>query len=134
MRLDPGGLARIRQVRAHRCAQLLGRRGGIVGLADPGLGLDDLPQPPVRNALPVGKATAAPPRADVSGVLERALELPDKTALADPGPADDCDELDCLVPFRTRQRVAEERELVLASDERRERRPLLRRAHGRTGV
>ena len=86
-----------------------------VVVGDPGRGLDHLGERPVRDALAVGQAA---PREN-AGALETVHELAGETALADPGLAEDGEEVRAPVPNGARERVLEELELGLTADERR---------------
>ena len=89
----------------------------VVRLEDPRLGLDDLPERPERDALAVGQAAAVAPRDDVRPLVERGAELGHEPALADPGLADDRDELHGRLALGAEERLEQERALVLAADE-----------------
>ena len=71
---------------------LLGLLGRVV-LEDARLCLDDLGQRPEGHSLAVGKRPALAPRDEFGVLLDRSEQLEDEPALADPGDADDCDQL-----------------------------------------
>ena len=109
--------ARTRRRGRDRLVEL---RGGllVVGLEDPGLGLDDLPERPERDALAVGQAATVSPGDEIGPVVESRAELGDEAALADPGLAHDRHELHRRLALRAQERLEQERLLVLAADER----------------
>ena len=102
----------------HRDELLLGRRR-VVGLENPGVRLDDLAERPEADALAVGERAALPPGDELGVGLGDLEQLGDEAALADPGHADERDELRGLLSPRARERVGEQAALALAADERR---------------
>ena len=58
---------------------------GRVGLKNAGLGLDDLPQGPERDAVPIRQAATLTPRHELLAVVDEAPELLNQPALADSG-------------------------------------------------
>ena len=91
--------------------------GRGVGLQDPGMGLEDLSQRPIRDALSVREASPLAPDGDVGRAVEVRPELGDDPALPDPGFADDGDELDATPGDRLLEYAPEDREVHLATDE-----------------
>jgi hypothetical protein len=128
MTLDPSGLRPIGYEIANRSAELRLDRRRAVSLHDPRLSLHHLPKGPVRDSLAVWQATAAPPDDEAGLVLERALEFPDESTLADSGYPDEGDQLDRAVAPGARERVQDQAQLLLPADERGERRALVVRA------
>ena len=92
--------------------------GGCVGLQDPGVGLQDLPQRPERDALPVGQAPSLTPGDEVGFGVDVAEELGDDPALAEPRLAHDRDELDRGRRHGLVEDALQQRQVDLAADER----------------
>ena len=92
---------------------------GRVGLEDAALGLDDLPERPERDPLPVGKAAALPPGHEVGALVDVREELGGEAALAHPRLADDRHQLARALLGRALERPDQQRLLELAADERR---------------
>ena len=98
--------------------ELLGRLARAFGLEDSGLRLDDLPERPERDAFAVRKrAAVAPVDEPELSRLDRLEELEDQPALADPGDADERQELRRALARDADERLAEKVELPLAADE-----------------
>ncbi len=78
---EPGALVAFGE---HRVELGRGDVGGV-GLEDPGVGLEDLPQRPEGDPLPVGQAAALPPGDQVGLRVDVGAELGHDPALAEPG-------------------------------------------------
>ena len=92
-----------------------------VPLENTGLRLDDLAERPERDPVAVREATALTPGDQLGVRLDDLRELVDETALADPGDADERQELRrALVPGAL-EGVPDDTELALAADELRAR-------------
>jgi hypothetical protein len=92
---------------------------GRVGLEDAALGLDDLPERPEGDPLPVGEAAALPPANELPGaILEVAEELRAEPALAHPRLAHDRDQLAGALLRRALEGADQQRPLELPADER----------------
>ncbi len=89
-----------------------------VGLEDPRLRLDHLGQRPEGDAFAVGQRAALAPVGQLGLALDHLRELVDETALADPGNADEGDELRRSLRAHTFQRAHEHVDLALAADQR----------------
>ena len=115
----PPGLPGLVEDVLDRGAKLCFGRLGVVALQDPGLRLRHLAERPEGDALAVRERASLPP-GDVLGRVgvESGEELPDESALSDPGDADQCDELRGSVALRAGDRVEERVELVAPSDQR----------------
>ena len=100
-------------------AKLFDRDIERIVVGDVGRALDHLGERPVRDALAVRKAA---PRED-RRALERREKLVREAGLADAGLAVDREEVSAPVSHRAGERVLEQLELVLASDQRRDRDP-----------
>ena len=117
VRLDPAGLDGILDRARDRLPEPVAGSRRIVLLEDPRLRLDDLGQRPERGAVAVRETTALTPADHVRLGIDDPPHLVDQPALADTGHADDGDELrDPLVP-RSTERVTQQAELDLATDE-----------------
>ena len=97
-------------------AQLLDRLANGVVVGDPGRRLHHLGERPVGDPLAVGQAAAG----QHGRALERADELTDKAALADPRLAVNGDEVRAPVARGTLEGVGEQVELGFAADQRRD--------------
>ena len=86
-------------------------------LEDAGLRLDDLAERPQRDPVAVGEAAALAPGDELGVGVDDALELVDEPALADPGDADEREELRRALVARPLERVPDDSELALAADE-----------------
>jgi hypothetical protein len=84
---------------------------------DAGLRLDDLAERPQRHALAVREAAALTPRDDLRVLVDDPMQLVHETTLAEPGHADERDELRRPRGADPAERVAEDTQLLLASDE-----------------
>ena len=89
-----------------------------VGLKDAGLGLDDLPQGPERDAVPVGQAATLTPRHELGAVVDEAPELVDQPALADPGLTEQGDQPHRTFPHGVGVAPLEQVQLAVTADER----------------
>ena len=89
--LEPLALGRLLDHGRDRVGQLGRDRGRVVELEDAGLGLEDLPEGPEADALPVRQAMALTPGDQLGLGVDELPELADQPALADPGLAADCD-------------------------------------------
>ena len=104
------------------------RRGGLVRRQHVEL-LQHLDDRPVGDPLAVGEAAAAD-----DGRLDRGQNLRDQPRLADAGIADDRHQLAAPLGLHALPRLPDERELALASDERRPMPSLRRLAHAQEPV
>ncbi len=97
------------------------RRGGrpVVVFEDASLRLHDLAERPDASTLAVGERPSLSPPVQVGIFVEDAEELGDEPALADPGHADERDELRRLLATAALERVGEDRQLAVAADNRR---------------
>ena len=86
---EPGALVAFGE---HRL-ELRRRDLGCVGLQDPGVGLQDLPERPEGDAFPVGQAPSLAPGDELGLGVDVAEQLGDDPALAEPGFPDHGDEL-----------------------------------------
>ena len=129
--LDPGGVGRVADESLDGLAKLLLGLARAVGLEDARLRLDHLAERPERHALAVRKrAAVAPVDEPVVAGLDRLEELEDEPALADPGTPTSVTSCGSRSRIDAGERLAQERELLLAADERRAADPLdARRAH-----
>ena len=100
-------------------SQLLEGLGRRVRLEDARLGLHDLAERPERDAVAVRQAPSLAPADEIRPAVDLLAELPDEPALSDAGLGDDGDELRRRLAQRTRERLAEQRELGVAADEER---------------
>ena len=91
---------------------------GAVRLEDAGLRLGDLAERPEARRPRRRERAAAPPGHQSRLDVGRGEELRDEAALADPGHADDRDELRPRFARRPLERADEQAELVRAADER----------------
>jgi hypothetical protein len=99
--LEPLALGRLLDHGRDRVGQLGRDRCRVVELEDAGLGLEDLPEGPEADALPVGQAVALAPGDQLGLGVDERPELADQPALADPGLAADGDQPHrALVPGR----------------------------------
>ncbi len=118
--LDPGDVCGVFDEPRHGAAQLFGRLLGAVRVEDSRLRLHHLRQRPERDALAVGQRTPVPPEDEPEVArLDRLEELVDEPALADAGHADQRHELRLPLADHARQRLAQQRQLLLATDQRR---------------
>ena len=101
----------------HR-VELRRRDLGRVGLQDPGVGLDDLAERPEGDPLAVRQAPALPPGDELGPGVDVGAELGDDPALAEPGLADDRDELDRVGGDGLVEDALQERQVDLPADER----------------
>ncbi len=99
-------------------AELLLRDRGRIGLEDAGVRLQDLPERPEGDPLPVGQAAALPPGRELGAGVDVGEELGDDPALAEPRLTDDRHELDRARRDRLVEDPLEQREVDLAADER----------------
>ena len=106
-------------IRRAARAKLFDRDIERIVVGDVGRALDHLGERPVRDALAVRKAA---PRED-RRALERREKLVRETGLADSRLAVDGEEMSAPVAHRASEGVLEQLELVLASDQRRDRDP-----------
>ena len=97
---------------------------GRVGLEDAGLGLDDLPQGPERDAVPVGQAATLTPGHQLLAVVDEAPELVDQPALADSGLTEQGDQPHRAFPQGAGVAPLEPVQLGVTADERGDR-PLI---------
>ena len=81
------------------------------------LRLDDLAERPQRDPVAVGETAALAPGDELRVCLDDAVELVDETALADPGDADEREELRRPLVARSLEGVTDDAELALAADE-----------------
>ena len=86
-------------------------------LEDARLRLDDLAERPERDPVTVGKAASLAPGDELRVGLDDAMQLVDETALADSGDADEGEELRRALVPRSLERVSDDAELALATDE-----------------
>ncbi len=91
---------------------------GRVGLQDPGVGLQDLPERPERDALPVGQAPTLAPGDELGLGVDVGGELGHDAGLAEPGFPHDGDELRRRGRHRLVEDALQQREIDLATDER----------------
>ena len=105
-RLEPGPLLR-RRGRAPRATRGASPSAGsgASSSSDPGAHPDHLGERPVGDALAVGEAAAAVPPDVVGEPVDVLLELPGEARLADPGDADDGDELGLALVRASRGRA-----------------------------
>ena len=92
---------------------------GRVRLEDAALGLDDLPERPEGDPLPVGEAAPLAPGDELGPLVDVAKELRAQAALAHPGLADDRHQLTGTLLQRTLERPDQKRLLQLPAHERR---------------
>jgi hypothetical protein len=116
MAADPAGISGIEKRLGHRTDLFA---GGVCRIAfqDPGLRLHDLAECPEAHSLAVGQRTAAAPIDELVSFLDRAVELVDEAALADPGHADERHELRFALPLDASERVDQRVELAFPADE-----------------
>ena len=115
--LDPRRVRRLTENVPDRGLELLGGLGLVIALEDPGLRLHHLAQRPEGDPVAVREATPLAPGDDLGVVVDDAREFVDEPALAHSGDTDQRHELrDSFVP-RSVERVAQDRELTLSSDE-----------------
>ena len=105
-------------VRREPAVELRLRRLWRVGLEDPALGLDDLSQRPVRDALAVGEAAALAPHDEVGPGVDVCAQLGAHAALAHAGLADDRHQLAGPLLRAALERADQQRLLELAAHER----------------
>jgi hypothetical protein len=106
------------QQRLRGRPQLAGHLSGVVGLQEAGVGLDDLPQRPERDAVAVGQAAALPPDDQLGpGVHERS-QLADEAGLADPRLADDRDQPHGPLGHGALEQPPQQVQFLLAAHER----------------
>ena len=118
MARDPATLVLLREQLRHAPVEL-GRRLAVgIGFQDARLGFHHLAERPIAHPVAVGQAPALPPGDQVRHPLDVDEELVHETALADPGFADERDELRLALMSCAIERVAEDRELAIATDER----------------
>src|SRR5207245_1853818 len=86
-------------------------------LSDPGAHPHHLSQRPVGHALAVGEAAAAVPVDDLHESVDVLLELPGEARLADPGDADDGDEVRLFLLGARVEELLEQAQLAIATDE-----------------
>ena len=118
-RLDLALLFVRRDVGAQHGADLLAGGLGALALGDVGTAADHLAQRPERHALAVGRGAALVPAHGLHEPVDVLLELPGQAALADAGLAGDRDEAGATLAGGGVEEVLEERQLLVASDERR---------------
>ena len=117
LRLDPVGVARIRQDVVDRDSELLLDVGRRVLLDDAGLRLDDLRERPERDTVAVREAATLAPRDELRVGIGDARQLVHEAALADARHADEREELRrSLVPCAL-EGIADDAELALAADQ-----------------
>ena len=102
-----------------RCRQLLRDLFRAVGLEDPGVRLHDLAQRPERHAFSVGDAAASAPHDVVAAHGKSATQLGNEPALSDPRLSRNRHELHRLLAQCPRECLCQQREVLLATDERR---------------
>src|SRR5262249_20235714 len=115
---DPAGVVGIGDHAFDARSELPFRLLHRVALEYPDVRLGHLAESPVADALAVGEAAALPPVDEVGILVGDAEELGDEPALADPGYADEGDELRRPLGAGSRERVPKQVELVTAPDER----------------
>ena len=118
-RLQPFALRGILDHGLDGRAELLGSLLGTVRFENARLALHDLPERPEGDALAVGRTPSLPPEDDLRLVVDEGPKLRDEPALADTRLPGHRDELDRRLPQRSRVRLLEQGEIVLAPDERR---------------
>ena len=121
MRLDSRLVAGAGERVLHRLVDLRGDLLRRVLLEDAGLGLEDLPQRPQRDSVAVGEAATLAPRDDLGIGVDDSLQLEDEPALADARNPDERQELRRSLVTRSFERVPDDAELPLASDQLRAR-------------
>ena len=109
----------LRLLRGDRRVQLRRRHLRRVRLEDPRLRLDDLPQRPERDPLPIRKAAPLPPAGQLRLRPQIGEQLRDQPALAHPRLADDRDQLHRALLRRPLERPDQKRLLQLPADQRR---------------
>ena len=100
------------------CSSFASASSGRIGLQDPALRLDDLPERPEGDPLPVGQAPALAPAGEPGAVVEGGEELGDKPALAHPRLAHDRHQLAGALLRGALEDAEQQRLLELAADER----------------
>ena len=119
---EPVPLGGILDDRPDGRGELVGCLVGTVRFQDSRLALDDLPQCPEGDALPVGKASALSPARPLGLPVDEGAELAHQATLPDPRLAGHRDELDRTLPRGASVHGLQERQLVAAADEGRGRR------------
>jgi hypothetical protein len=116
--LHPSALTLVLGERHDRALELLGGDGRGVGLEDPGLRLDDLPECPEGDRLTERQAPALSPDHEAFAFVAVRRQLVDHAALADARFADDRDELDRSIVGGSLEHALEQLALRLAPDQR----------------
>ena len=101
---DPAGISGLEKRLGHRTDLFAGDLCRVA-FQDPGLRLHDLAERPEAHALAVGQRPATAPVDELVALLDRAVELVDEAALADPGHADQRQELWFALPLDPVERV-----------------------------
>ena len=117
MRLDPGLVAGAGERVLDGLMDLRGDLLRRVLLEDARLRLDDLAECPQRDSVAVREAAALTPRDELGIGVDDPVELVDEAALADPGDADEREELRRSLVSRPLEGVSHDAELALAPDE-----------------
>ena len=115
---DPVPLRLVGHEPVNPCHELAGRCLRVVALQDPELGLDDLAERPVADALPVRQRPPLPPCNQLLVCVDDLEELGDQAALADARNADERHELGGQLGAAAFEGVREEPALSLTSDQR----------------
>ena len=118
-RLSSDPLGVLQPERRDRLGQLLPGLLRRVALEDPGLRLDHLGERPVADALAVGQRATLSPVGELRLLVDYLPELVHEAALADPGHADERDELRRTLLARAGKSAGQQVELAAAADERR---------------
>src|SRR5262249_60814828 len=116
--LDPGGIVPVGDRFREGMPQLRLRPICTVALEDLGVRLDDLADRPERDALPVGQTSPLPP-AERLVARQRPKELERQPALPDARDTDERDELRLAIEANAFGGVEQQRELLVAADQRR---------------
>ena len=130
---DPFRLGRVLDEHGNRIRELPGRLVRRVALENAGLRLRHLAQRPEADPVAVGEAATLPPGDQLRCCSDDLQQLGHEAALADPGHADERDELRFTLLPRTSEGVAQNIDLSLSADEGRERRQLDIAAEARPG-
>ena len=117
MPFHPGTLPLVLDQLGHRARQLVGCLVARRGLEDPRLRLDHLAERPVGDALAVRQRPSLPPGDEIRVLVDDTPQLLHEPALADPGDADQRDQLGLPLGPDTLQRGGEQCRFALAADE-----------------